>query len=176
LFDDEEWAALEGQELERIFLHSREREGHIALTAREWLERGAAATDAFDAFSNFWRGFNALFAGPGQEREQISNFISTAINDHFAQEMLNAHADEVGHLMGVPVIDMRGNGRDTSQHIETFGTAASAIEKLVAVFMVIYQIRCNFEHGQKSPSQVRDQLLCKAACPFISGVVRHVVQ
>src|SRR6185369_2494101 len=39
--------------------------------------------------------------------------------------------------------------------------------------MLIYQVRCNFEHGQKSPSRARDEALCEAACPFMSGVVDH---
>lgn len=68
---------------------------------------------------------------------------------------------------------MRGNGKDTSQHIAQFGAAATALEKIGALFMIIYQVRCNFEHGQKSPTRARDRMLCEAACPFVADVVRH---
>jgi hypothetical protein len=57
--------------------------------------------------------------------------------------------------------------------MEQFAEAATELEKLVALFMVIYQVRCNFEHGQKSPSRGRDEALCTAACPFVAKVVDH---
>lgn len=143
------------------------------MKAREWLERGATATDSFDALSNYWRGFNNLFAGQGKERQLISEFLSAKLDEKFAQELLDSHTQQVSDLMSTPVIDMRGNGKDTSQFMVEFSAATTAIEKLVALFMVIYQVRCNFEHGQKSPSRGRDQLLCKAACPFVAGVVHR---
>ena len=143
------------------------------MKALEWLERGAAAGDSFDALSNYWRGFNNLFAGQGRERQLISVYLQSKLNEQFAQGLLNAHTKEANDLLATPVIDMRGNGRDTSQYIVQFGTASTALEKLVALFMIIYQVRCNFEHGQKSPSRARDQTLCEAACPFVAGVVRH---
>lgn len=143
------------------------------MKAREWLARGAAAGDPFDALSNYWRGFNYLFAGKGQERELISVFLRARVDEQFARGLLDAHSNETTVLLSQPVIDMRGNGKDTSQYMEEFGAAATAVEKLAALFMVIYQVRCNFEHGQKSPSGARDEALCSAACPFVAGVVGH---
>lgn len=143
------------------------------MKSREWLKRGDTATDSFDALSNYWRGFNGLYAGKGQERELISQFLTSRITDQFASGLLDAHAGKISCLISEPVIDMRGNGRDTSQHIENFGAASTSVERLVALFMVIYQVRCNFEHGQKSPFRKRDKALCEAACPFVAEVVRH---
>lgn len=143
------------------------------LKAREWLERGDAAGDAFDALSNYWRGFNNLFAGQGQERQLISDFLKSKFDEQYAQNLLEAHVKEASDLLSTPVIDMRGNGKDTSQFIAQFSAAPTALEKLDALFMVIYQVRCNFEHGQKSPSRDRDKTLCEAACPFVSEVVRR---
>lgn len=144
-----------------------------ALKACEWLERGDAAGDAFDALSNYWRGFNNLFAGRGQERLLISGFLQSKLDEQFAQNLLDVNAKEANDLLSTPVIDMRGNGKDSSQYIEQFSAAPTALEKLDALFMIIYQVRCNFEHGQKSPSRDRDKTLCEAACPFVSEVVRH---
>ena len=143
------------------------------MKAREWSERGEVASDSFDALSNYWRGFNSLFAGQGQERQLISAFIHSKLDEQFAQALLDGHTQEVVDLISAPVIDMRGNGKDTSQYMAEFGAARTAVEKLVALFMVIYQIRCNFEHGQKSPSRARDETLCKAAYPFVAGVLKH---
>lgn len=144
------------------------------MKASEWFQRGRSAVDSFDALSNYWRGFNNLFAGNGQERILIAEFIQSNINEEFAQELLDRHGQEVNDLMSEPVIDMRGNGRDTSNYRTEFTVAETAVEKLVALFMVIYQVRCNFEHGQKSPSRERDLTLCKAACPFVASVVKSV--
>jgi hypothetical protein len=144
------------------------------LKAREWLDRGDRAKDPFDALSNYWRGFNNLFAGRGPERELISNFLRSQIDEPFAQNLIDAEAKGVEVLMRRSVIDMRGTGRDTSPYIDQYYTAETAIDKLVALFMVIYQIRCNFEHGQKSPSRDRDRALCRAACPFVASLVNHV--
>lgn len=143
------------------------------MKAREWLERGAAAGDSFDALSNYWRGFNNIFAGKGQERDLISHFLRTRVNEQFAQRVLGARAIDARVLLSQPVIDMRGNGKDTSQYMKEFDEAGTSLDKLVALFMVIYQVRCNYEHGQKSPSRDRDGALCKAACPFVAAVVDH---
>lgn len=143
------------------------------MKALEWLERGAAAGDSFDALANYWRGFNNLFAGQGRERQLISAYLQSRLSEEFAQDLLHAHTKEADDLLATPVVDMRGNGRDTSQYIAQFTAASTALEKLDALFMVIYQVRCNFEHGQKSPSRARDQTLCEAACPFVAAVVRH---
>lgn len=143
------------------------------MKAREWLDRGARSTDPFDALSNYWRGFNNLFAGKGQERELISAFLCSNIDEPFAQHLIDAHAQGAKVLMQRPVVDMRANGRDTSKYIDQFDAAETAVEKLVALFMVIYQVRCNFEHGQKSPSRDRDRALCSAACLFVAALVDH---
>lgn len=143
------------------------------MKAREWLERGLASEDTFDALSNYWRGFNNLFAGHGNERRLISTYLQTKIDEQFAQSLLDAHVKESTDLLSTPVVDMRGNGNDTSQYKTQFDAALTALDKLVALFMVIYQVRCNFEHGQKSPSRPRDRILCEAACPFVAEVVRH---
>lgn len=145
------------------------------MKAREWLELGNASDSPFDALSNYWRGFNNLFAGRGKERTLISDYLRTKIDEKFAHDLLEEHSKAAKELLLMPVIDMRGSGRDTVQHIEEFHLAKSSLEKLVALFMIIYQVRCNFEHGQKSPSRARDKTLCDSACPFVAGVLSHTV-
>ncbi|MBP7646980.1 MAG: hypothetical protein KA751_09550 [Comamonas sp.] len=145
------------------------------MKASEWLERGAAAVDPFEALSNYWRGFNNLFAGQGPERQLISAFLQSKIDEQFAQDLINTNEKEARELLSTPVVDMRGSGKDTSRYIAQFGAAATPLEKLDALFMIIYQVRCNFEHGQKSPSRARDQILCGAACPFVAEVVRRAI-
>lgn len=145
----------------------------VHLKAREWLSRGARAEDPFDALSNYWRGFNNLFAGNRPERDLISSFIDERVDEQFAQDLIESQMRHAQQLIDLPVADMRGNGRDTVPYIKRFQEAETAVDKLIALFMIIYQVRCNFEHGQKSPSRGRDRALCKAACPFVAAVVER---
>jgi hypothetical protein len=73
--------------------------------------------------------------------------------------------------MSQPVINMNGNGKNTTPNIEAFELAQTSLEKLQEIFMVIYQIRCNLEHGEKSPNRERDIELCKNAAPFVAFAI-----
>ena len=145
------------------------------MKAREWLERGKQMADPIDAFSSYWRGFNNLFSsiGRGQERDLIKSYLGTSITSEQAQEVLGTNAANIDYLLSQPVIDMRGNGKDTSHNIQAFNATADAKAKLSELFMVIYQVRCNLEHGQKSPSRYRDVRLCTCAAPVISYVLER---
>ncbi|PID46050.1 MAG: hypothetical protein CSB47_05915 [Proteobacteria bacterium] len=144
------------------------------MKAQEWLERGRRSEDPFDAFSNFWRGFNNLYAGRGvreSEKNLISMFLDKHVSDEDAQYLLDTYTKEIASLTDKPVTDMRGNGRDTSNFIAKFKQSETAVEKLIALFKIIYQVRCNLEHGQKSPSRERDKNLCLHAGPIIAEIV-----
>lgn len=143
------------------------------MKAREWFERGKQAADSIDAFSNFWRGFNNLFSpiGNGQERDKIRSFLSRHITEVQAKEIIESNVAGVAYLLSQPVIDMRGNGRDTASCIQAFNATTESLVKLQELFMVIYQVRCNLEHGQKSPHTERDVQLCKSAAPLVAYVV-----
>jgi hypothetical protein len=145
------------------------------MKAREWHERGARAEDPFDALSNFWRGFNNLFftAGNGAERQKITAFLQGNVSEAGAVRLLSEYADCVDYLLSEPVIDMRGNGKDTAPNIAAFKAATTSLEKLEHVLMVVYQVRCNLEHGQKSPNRERDAELCRRSAPIIAALVEH---
>jgi hypothetical protein len=141
--------------------------------AREWLERGKQIADPIDAFSSYWRGFNNLFSsvGQGQERNLIKSYLGTNLTYEQAQEVMDTNVANIDYLLSQPVVDMRGNGRDTSPNIQAFNDAIDMKIKLSELFMIIYQVRCNLEHGQKSPSRDRDIMLCTCASPFICYVL-----
>ena len=144
------------------------------MKAREWLERGLETEDPVDKLSNLWRGFNNLYAteNGGPERDKIKNFLSGNITEDFASEIIDKSNDDIVYLLSQPVIDMRGNGRDTQSDIDLFETSESRLRKLEAVFMVIYQVRCNLEHGQKSPSRNRDKNLCLHSSNIVTEVLK----
>ncbi|CAB1370179.1 hypothetical protein [Denitratisoma oestradiolicum] len=132
-------------------------------------------SDPIDVFSSYWRGFNNLFSsvGQGQERDLIKSYLGVNISPEQAQEVLDKNATEIDYLLSQPVIDMRGNGKDTLPNIDAFQGAADTKAKLSELFMVIYQVRCNLEHGQKSPTSDRDVRLCACAAPIVSYVLER---
>jgi len=145
------------------------------MKATEWLERGYRANDPIDAMSNYWRGFNNLFfSSPGRfERDKINAFLAANLSEKDASEILEKYSSDLVYLVSLPVNDMRNNGRDTSEYAQEFLSSASSLLKLQAIFMIIYQVRCNLEHGQKSPNRDRDHQLCQCAAPLVAEVVRR---
>ena len=129
--------------------------------------------DPINAFSNFWRGFNNLFSRVEKrtEREKIKAYIGELFSEKAALELLEANRSNAQYLISQPVIDMRGNGKSTAPNIKAFELAQSTVEKLQEIFMVIYQIRCNLEHGEKSPNRERDVELCKNSLPFVASAI-----
>jgi len=144
--------------------------------AKEWLERGRASSTPIDAFSNFWRGFNSLYAEvtkKGDERSRIRAFLKSNVSADLATQTIDAHPQALDYLISQPVKDMRGNGKDTTSNIDAFAAAKSPQEKICELFMIIYQVRCNLEHGQKSPNRARDIELCRYSSLFVADVVAN---
>ncbi len=143
------------------------------MKAKEWLERGMESTDPIDMFSNSWRGFNNLFyRSSGRiERTKIRNYLIDNVSEDVSTSLLHEYSEEVYYLLSQPVIDMRGNGEDTGKYIKRYRTSSTNQERIVALFLIVYQVRCNLEHGQKSPNQDRDIKLCSSSWPLVAEVV-----
>lgn len=144
--------------------------------AREWLERGRKAASPIDAVTDYWRGFNNLYAAARSrvdERTKITTYLAHTVSDRDAQEILTVDGQALAYLLSQPVIDMRGTGRDTLPAMEAFAAATEPKAKLAELFMIIYQVRCNLEHGDKSPTVERDNDLCRASAPFVAAVVER---
>lgn len=144
------------------------------MKAYEWYKRGNDTSDPIESFANFWRGFNNLYANlsKGDERKKIQAFLNNRICETGALHILSTHADCIDYLLSEPVIDMRGNGKDTVRNITAFSATSNALIKLKEVVLVVYQVRCNLEHGQKSPNRERDVLLCSNAAPIIEELIK----
>lgn len=143
------------------------------MKARKWLTRGQNTADPFNGLSEVWRGFNNLFfpVEGRNEREKIKAFLVSKLSGDDASALLDKHKKQIAYLLARPVMDMRGNGKDTSQNMQAFQATTDPIEKVVQLFLVIYQVRCNLEHGQKSPDRARDAGLCDSASPIVGHVV-----
>lgn len=140
--------------------------------AREWLDRGRNALSPFDALRDFWAGFNRLYGHNARPvRERIRAYLLANFRTDEAAAILASHVPELACLTKRPILDMRGNGRDTALDRETYFQSANAVEKLISIFMIVYQIRCNLEHGQKLPSSVEDSQFCAAGAAIVANVL-----
>lgn len=147
------------------------------MSAIDWLERGESESDPFNKMFNLWCAFNNLFfrVGNGNERSKIETFLKQKIAKESASSILEVYTSEINYLLSKPIIDMRGNGKTTNENITIFNNTTEPVAKLVQVFMIIYQVRCNFDHGQKSPLNKRDVELCRLAAPIVAEVVKLTV-
>lgn len=145
------------------------------MKAREWLERGNGAASPIDALRDYWAGFNNLYASDvkADERTKICTYLRKSVSLSTAETILTENLNGVDYLLSQPVIDMPWMKKDTSHFIEAFQVAQDSLEKLVNVFIVVYQVRCNLEHGQKSPSRERDVQLCAYSAPIVAKVIEH---
>jgi hypothetical protein len=143
------------------------------MKSREWLDRRLNQNDPIDCLSNCWIGFNNLysFGEAGTEVNSIKKFIDAKVNSQTAKELLDIHQEEIAYFMSRPVVDMRGNSRNTQKNIDSFNSTTCAVTKLKSILMVVYQVRCNLIHGQKSPSRERDVDLCRHSWPFVAELV-----
>lgn len=147
-----------------------------SMIAHEWLERGKAAHSPIDAFTDLWRGFNNLYGhGDAREIDRIKGYLSAHIPSGVASQVISTYRDQVAYLLSQPVMDMRGNGRDTAAAIAAFRGTENPLDQLCELLAIIYQIRCNLQHGQKSPTANRDLHLCECAAPIVAAIVAHSV-
>lgn len=143
------------------------------MKASEWYSRGLSSTDSIDAMTNFWRAFNNQYSSSEgrDERIRIKEFLKANIFSDQAKGVIEKYPAEIEYLISRPIVDMRGNGRDTMGDIENYRLSSEPVEKLISLFMMIYQVRCNLEHGQKSPNRDRDIELCRCAAAIVSEVL-----
>lgn len=71
---------------------------------------------------------------------------------------------------------MDRTGQNTQRDMDNFNLEnQTSIEQLKSIFMMIYQVRCNLEHGQKSPTGERDILLCKHSSLILEMVLIYKI-
>lgn len=143
------------------------------MKSHEWLGRALESTDPIEQLSNSWRGFNGLYSSSDKisELDKIKRYLDANLSDDVAAQLIENHEREIDYLISTPVIDMRGNGNSTAKNIDAFKTSIDSLERIKSIFCVIYQVRCNLEHGQKSPTSERDVELCVSSWPFVAEVI-----
>ncbi len=136
--------------------------------ASAWLNRGNAQEDPIYVFQDFWIGFNNLYnnSSSSKESEKIKTWIEDNVSEGESQQILQDYVLDVDYLLLEPVINM-ANGKEITSNRTSFESAVDSKMKLKELFMIIYKVRCNLLHGQKTPSRERDVKLCQSASPFV---------
>ncbi|EKN3681988.1 hypothetical protein OU500_000371 [Yersinia enterocolitica] len=142
------------------------------MKAEEWIQLGDEKQNPMDKFEDYWKAFNNLFSfyeNNRTEKLKINDILNNCIDN--ADDLLERFRADINYLISMPVINMnRVSSRNASENIDNFNHETAPLDKLKAVFMIIYQIRCNLIHGEKSPTRTRDTELCDHA----AGLVREV--
>ena len=147
------------------------------MKAKEWLARSREGRDSIESFSNSWIAFNGLYSSSRHEpeRDKISRCIDENVNDDVAHSLMQKYEEEIAYLLSRPVINLRRKERDTQEHVELFNRSDCFVEKLKSIFMIIYQVRCNLIHGDKSPTRERDLELCANSVGLVCDVVKACI-
>ena len=143
------------------------------MKAKQWFYRSRKRKDPIDRFSDLWRSFNNLYADMdgATERDRISDFLTKNISEGSASRVLSEGRKSVEALIQEPIVDMRGNGRSTAGQIANFTSADCNLDRLMSLLQMVYQVRCNLEHGQKSPTRPRDVELCRASSEIMQSIL-----
>ena len=147
------------------------------MKAKAWLESARNLDDPFDRFSRLWRGFSNLYDRDvrASQRQRIDRHVTESLDESDARILLAETASAVDFLVERPVIDVRGNGHDTSEQCAQFRDTQSSVEKLSAIMLIAYSVRCNLEHGQKSPDRKRDRALCHNAAIIVEKYLTQIL-
>ena len=130
-------------------------------------------TDPVFRFVALWIAFNALYQsklpGVDGDRSQISEFSKN-------EEVNNEHQcliqRESKYRKAIEVIKNKGVFNIKYKKQETIRNERNFQE----VAICLYQIRCNLFHGGKTPSNIRDIELIKAACKILSMILGRLLR
>ncbi|MGD9130138.1 MAG: hypothetical protein PVH73_01025 [Candidatus Bathyarchaeota archaeon] len=128
----------------------------------------------FDQFISLWLSFNAWGTYKSREDQdyQMLRWIKTNTGlPEIHNRLMNDDAEyqqRVRRLSEYTVLDMRPGHQDESKSIENTNSFDELLD-------IIYQIRCNLFHGQKSEIDPNDRELVDLAFHILSKIFRPVI-
>lgn len=155
------------------------------------VRHGEVSAQPFEQFDAFWKAFNhyyeSLFTpedgGHIDEWRLIHRAIETVPSTAYFP-ILNGPAlrqlarispvfnERIWNRFGKRDTDRHHRVRNAIREIET--GAQPEVEHLKAVADLLYVIRCNLDHGFKTPDRPRDTEVLSAAAPILERLVRSL--
>ena len=144
--------------------------------ARSWLARAESSQDEFDRFMALWIAMNALYSEhqTESERRAISDFVFSN-GYRLSEPQIRSILDHPGarYFETRVVRDVRGTGSDTAEDAAVLkNTRRPPKPRLKALMMILYQVRCNLFHGNKTFGRESDTKVISNA----SGVLECIVK
>lgn len=150
--------------------------------AERWFDRGRRSTDVFAKFFFYFAAFNALYYLHGKadrvrqnsEKARIKNFLGK-LPGHLWDTITTNHGRHVCFFRDRPIRRMYRSSdhdplREGSEYAKTLRSAgSSSCEKLKALGLILYIIRCNLSHGRKS-DRGDDQTVIENAVPPLEAI------
>jgi hypothetical protein len=143
--------------------------GYQLKIAKRWLEKGNVAEDIHAQFFFHFSGFNALYFlwrmidNPGStEKQHIENLLRK-LGQAKAQEILEDLNESISFFCSRSPIQQMNRRSINSQEMGDVvegqkwqdilsDAGQSSTERIVALGMILYLVRCNLVHGSKTDS------------------------
>ena len=147
--------------------------------AKNWFDKALRITpnnandDIFDKFIMLWIAYNALYGELGlRDRKGTKRFVRKNYNSEYDILLNEKHSR---FFKKYTVTNMQKNPQpiDTEVHQNTLkNPGKTALEKLAALMMCTYQVRCNLFHGGKSPDVPDDEEKVRNAAGFLESYLK----
>lgn len=142
----------------------------------KWIEKSRQEEDNFDKFVYGFFALNAMYSiyYDGNERQAIKALFESSIKDHYEEYRAILYSPEYDYFCNRPAIKNckydptkefpgpRDTARDTMKLLDRSPKSSNR-----AMLMILYQIRCNLFHGNKSFGDSNDQEIMKNAAELL---------
>lgn len=142
----------------------------------KWIEKSKDEEDNFDKFVYGFFALNAMYSifYEKDERRAIKSLFDYVVNSHYEEFRKILKTPEYDYFCQRPAIkNCKFNPEiDNPMNRDTSRDKAKLVEgppkaSLKAMLMILYQIRCNLFHGNKSFGDSNDQEIMKNAAELL---------
>ena len=128
------------------------------------------------------QAYSTAYENGGDQRSTIISAIESSLSEDTCQEVLTNFESDIEYLHNNPVGDLRFENSDErfsrngSRDIQAvLNTDNSSQTRLANLICVVYQIRCNLDHGHKELTTARSQKLFDIGNRVISSVIEALI-
>ncbi|OCH02716.1 hypothetical protein [Aliivibrio fischeri] len=128
------------------------------------------------------QAYSTAYENGGDQRSTIVDAIEGSLSEEVCQTILAKFESDIQYLHSSPVGDLRyGNGdekfyRNGNRDIQlVINKDNSSQVRLANLLCVVYQIRCNLDHGHKELTTTRSQKLFDIGNRIILAVIESLL-
>ena len=140
----------------------------------------AGAPRAWNAFTELWIAFNALYGGEAdaKERARVMRAVRRYIPRRDAANILHRTSQSIERIVSLPPGSMRREAWDprfrsaSKRCVSIYRSRTETPEgRLAGVAGVLYQVRSNLVHASKDPRNARDRMLVRESLVVLRELV-----